>query len=303
MENTFLGVTDALFPQISYQASCACLSNRREFPNVFRTIPSDVYQARTMADLAHRYGWTWVGAVVVNNDYGLLAVQAFRERAQGTGICLAFFETLNRETLAQDVDRAATTVQMSSARVVLVIAWYTDVEALLLELARRNVTGRQFLASEVWSTSSYLLNNPALRNIGNGVLGVAIRSAPIPGLEAHLRQLRPSRHPRDALLRDLWREEFGCNPDSGSSSDSSSLPSCSGTESLEGVQSTFTDTTHLRVTYNAYLAVYAAAHAFHSLLSCSPIENTDMNRSQQCSSDYNISPAKVNISASINLFG
>ena len=107
-------------------------------------------------------------------------------------------------------------------------------EALLLELARRNVTGRQFLASEAWSTSSYLLNNPALRNIGNGVLGVAIRSAPIPGLEAHLRQLRPSRHPRDALLRDLWREEFGCNPDSRSSSDSSSLPSCSGTESLEG---------------------------------------------------------------------
>ncbi|XP_076139230.1 extracellular calcium-sensing receptor-like [Alosa pseudoharengus] len=277
-------------PLISYQASCACLSNRREFPNVFRTIPSDVYQARTMAHLAEHYGWTWVGAVVVNNDYGLLAVQAFRERAQGTGTCLAFFETLNRETLAQDVDRAATTVQMSSARVVLVFAWYTDVEALLLELARRNVTGRQFLASEAWSTSSYLLNNPALRTIGNGVLGVAIRSAPIPGLEAHLRKLHPSQHPGDALLRDLWREEFGCDPDSESGPDS--LPPCSGTESLEGVQSTFTDTTYLRVTYNVYLAVYAAAHAFHSLLLCSPI-HTEMNTSQQCSNDYNISAAEI----------
>lgn len=249
-----------------------------------------------MAHLAEHYGWTWVGAVVVNNDYGLLAVQAFRERAQGTGICLAFFETFNRETLAQDMNRVATTVQMSSARVVLVFAWYTDVEALLLELARRNVTGRQFLASEAWSTSSYMLNNPALRTIGNGVLGVAIRSAPIPGLETHLRQLHPSRHPGDVLLRDLWREEFGCDPDPDSSSDSSSLPPCSGTESLEGVQSTFTDTTYLRVTYNVYLAVYAAAHAFHSLLACSPVESTETeNTSQQCSSDYNIRPAEVKI--------
>ncbi|XP_063061379.1 extracellular calcium-sensing receptor-like [Engraulis encrasicolus] len=281
-------------PVISYQASCACLSNRQEFPNVFRTIPSDVYQARTMAHLAEHYGWTWVGAVVVNNDYGLLAVQAFRERAQGSGICLAFFETFTRETLAQDIQRIATTVQESSARVVLVFAWYTDAGALLLELARRNVTGRQFLASEAWSTSSYLLNNPAMRTIGNGVLGVAIRSAPIPGLENHLRKLHPSFHPRDALLRDLWREEFGCEPFSVSGSDSPPLPLCSGAESLQGVQSTFTDTTHLRVTYNVYLAVYAVAHAFHSLLACGPVEDSAMNRSQQqCSSNYNISAAKL----------
>ncbi|KAL2095668.1 hypothetical protein ACEWY4_007816 [Coilia grayii] len=280
-------------PLISYQASCACLSNRLEFPNVFRTIPSDVYQAWTMAHLAEHYRWTWVGAVVVNNDYGLLAVQAFRERAQGSGICLAFFETFDRETLAQDMERIATTVQTSSARVVLVFAWYTDVGALLLELASRNVTGRQFLASEAWSTSSYLLNDPALRTIASGVLGVAIRSAPIPGLEAHLRKLHPSQHPRDALLRDLWREEFGCEPVSASSPDSLSLPPCSGTESLEGVQSTFTDTAYLRVTYNVYLAVYAAAHAFHSLLECSPVGDSGMNRSQPCSSQYNISAAKL----------
>ena len=65
------------FPQISYLASCPCLSDRTKFPNFFRTIPSDIYQARAMAQLAIRFNWTWVGAVVANTDYGRLAIQVY----------------------------------------------------------------------------------------------------------------------------------------------------------------------------------------------------------------------------------
>ncbi|KAL7879120.1 hypothetical protein AOLI_G00100940 [Acnodon oligacanthus] len=238
-------------PMISYLATCACLSNRHEYPNFFRTIPSDAYQARTMAQMAKRFGWTWVGAVVADNDYGLLAVQVFQEETKGTGICLAFVRTLFRERLAKDVDRAASAVQASSARVILVFAWYVDVEVFLTELVRRNVTDRQFLASEIWSTSGRLLSNPQLYTIAQGTLGVAIRSAPIPGFEKHLRQLHPSRYPQDAFLRVLWERTFGCSPIQSSSSGSQSgPPPCSGTESLEGVQNGVTDVSNLRVTYN-----------------------------------------------------
>nr|XP_029529915.1 extracellular calcium-sensing receptor-like [Oncorhynchus nerka] len=282
-------------PVISYQASCGCLSDRHEFPNFFRTIPSDVYQALTMARLTWLLGWTWVGAIAVDNDYGRLAIQVFEEEIRGTGVCLAFFETLNRANLVSDVERAADTVQASTARVILVFLWYTDMGALLLELGRRNVTDRQFLASEAWSTSGELLRNPALFKVAQGVVGVAIRSAPIPGFEAHLRSLNPSRRPGDVLLKELWETVFGCSPGAAHGHGTSLLPSplpptpsvslphtppptsssphprlasCSGAETLEGIQSPFTDTSQLRITYNVYLAVYAAAHALHSLLSC-----------------------------------
>ncbi|XP_024299053.2 extracellular calcium-sensing receptor-like [Oncorhynchus tshawytscha] len=262
-------------PVISYQASCGCLSDRQEFPNFFRTIPSDVYQALTMARLTWLLGWTWVGAIAVDNDYGRLAIQVFEEEIRGTGVCLAFFETLNRANLVRDVKRAADTVQASTARVILVFLWYTDMGALLLELGRRNVTDRQFLASEAWSTSGQLLRNPALFKVAQGVVGVAIRSAPIPGFEAHLRSLNPSRRPGDVLLKELWETVFG------------------GAETLEGIQSPFTDTSQLRITYNVYLAVYAAAHALHSLLSCPQRHSPTWGSSFTCSLPYNISPAEL----------
>uniref|UniRef100_A0A3Q3F455 Olfactory receptor C family, r1 n=1 Tax=Labrus bergylta TaxID=56723 RepID=A0A3Q3F455_9LABR len=272
-------------PVISYLSSCPCLSDRLKYPNFFRTIPSDVYQAWAMAQLAIRFHWTWIGAVVSNNDYGQL------KEIFGKGVCLEFIETLKTETIVTDAKRAALTIQASTARVILIFCWYTEVKKLLLELAKRNVTDRQFLASEAWSTSDDLLQDQTISKVTNGVLGVAIRSSTIPGFENYLRSLHPIRRPNDVFLREFWQKEFGCSPlssyfsssliprsdyltnVSASSTDNVppqkiSPPLCSGTESLENVENHFTDTSQLRVAYNVYLAVYAAAHALHSLLSC-----------------------------------
>lgn len=70
-------IVSVLFLQISYLASSPSLSDRSQFPNFFRTIPSDIYQARAMAQLAIRFQWTWIGAVLENSDYGRLAVQVY----------------------------------------------------------------------------------------------------------------------------------------------------------------------------------------------------------------------------------
>ncbi|XP_073342381.1 extracellular calcium-sensing receptor-like [Pagrus major] len=262
-------------PVISYLSSCPCLSDRRQFPNFFRTIPSDIYQARAIAQLAIRFNWTWIGAVVANNDYGHVAVKVFQEETQGKGVCLAFVETLQRENIVSDARRAAVRIQASTARVILVFSWYTDVRELFLQLAKINVTDRQFLASEAWSTSGNLLQNLVTSEVASGVLGVAIGSSPIPGFANYLRSLHPIHRPDDEFLKEFWENEFG------------------GTESLEGVQHPFTDTSQLRVTYNVYLAVYAAAHALHSLLSCPNRDSPPGKNSSTCSSPKHIKPREL----------
>ncbi|KAM8769825.1 extracellular calcium-sensing receptor-like [Acanthopagrus schlegelii] len=289
-------------PVISYLASCPCLSDRTKFPNFFRTIPSDIYQARAMAQLAIRFNWTWVGAVVANTDYGRLAIQVFQEEIQGKGVCLEFIETLRRETILNDARRAALKIKASTA----------------------TVTDRQFLASEAWSTSDDLLQDPYISKMAGGVLGVAIRSSTIPGFEKYLRSLHPSHRPDDEFFREFWQKEFGCTPGAEQSRSTQSsyfssqlktwsdhpsnvltsssairsvqrtfLPACSGTESLEGVQHPFTDTSQLRVAYNVYLAVYAAAHALHSLLSCPNRDSPPGNNSSTCSSPKHIKPREL----------
>ncbi|KAK9520991.1 hypothetical protein VZT92_020840 [Zoarces viviparus] len=291
-------------PLISYLASCPCLSDRLNFPNVFRTIPSDIYQAQAMARMAIRFRWTWIGAVIVNKDYGHLAIQAFQEETRGKGVCFEFIETVLKETIVSDASRVALTIQASTARVILVFCWYTEIKEVFLELAKINVTDRQFLASEAWSTSDDLLQDLDISKVASGVVGVAIRSSTIPGFENYLRSLHPMRRPDDTFLREFWEKEFGCRlgvtqshaaslfPAKGSSQ-KASLPLCSGTESLEGLKNPFADISQLRVAYNVYLAVYAAAHALHSLLSCPDRESSSENNSSTCSSPKHIKPKEL----------
>ncbi|XP_008307801.3 olfactory receptor CR1 [Cynoglossus semilaevis] len=310
-------------PVISYMASCPCLSDRTKFPFFFRTMPSDIFQARALAQLVLQFRWTWVGVVLPNSDYGHLMVQAFKEELIGKGVCLAFTEVISRQTISSDAPRVALKIRDSTARVVLILCWYTDVHKLFLELKNINlttcqcsslcpvdllylqVTDRQFLASEAWSTSQALLQDPDISSVAQGVLGVAIRSSPIPGFEKYLRSLHPITRPNDAFLREFWKQEFGCSiaaaPSTSSPSSPSEsldqnvpLPSCSGNESLQGRQHPFTDTSQLRGSYNVYLAVYAAAHALHSLLSC-PGGDDDITsfRNSTCSSPKHIQPEQL----------
>ncbi|XP_070399926.1 extracellular calcium-sensing receptor-like [Nothobranchius furzeri] len=275
------------FPLLSYTASCPCLSDRLQYPNFFRTMASDIYQARAMVQLAIKFNWTWVGAVITNTDYGLVALKKFEEGIRGTGVCLAFVETLLTENIATDARRAALTIQASTAKVILVISWYADMLEVFLQLEKLNVTDRQFLASEAWSTSSDLVQNPVSRKVASGVLGVAIRSSPIPGFKSYILNLNPSLRPADMYLNEFWGNEFGCSPGTLSGS----LPPCNGTKTLAGVHNLFTDTSNPRVTYNVYLAVYAAAHALHSLLSC-PDANSPPEK-VSCSIPKQISPSEL----------
>ncbi|XP_033833297.1 extracellular calcium-sensing receptor-like [Periophthalmus magnuspinnatus] len=286
--STSIALSSVLRPlSISYFATCPCLSDRQQYPNFFRSIPSDIYQARALAQLAIRFQWTWIGAVVSNTDYGLGAVKIFQEETVGS-VCLAFVRTLRRENIISDAREAALTIKASAAKVIVIFTWYTDVRELFVQLNRINVTDRQYLASEAWSTSGDLLQHPASSRVARGVFGVAIRSSNIEGFENYIKSLHPSQCPENEFLREYWEMVFGCTP---LSSSSSPLPPCNGTESLYGVQNHFTDMSQLRVTYNVYLAVYAAAHALHSLLSC---PNTEASAAtSNCSSPQNVTPAQL----------
>lgn len=77
------------------------------------------------------------------------------------------------------------------------------------QLANRNVTGIQWVASEAWVTAS-LLTSPSFQPLLEGTLGFSFPGVHIPGLAEFLLNIRPDGKPGMELIKVFWEEQFGC---------------------------------------------------------------------------------------------
>ncbi|KAK3548755.1 hypothetical protein QTP70_020328 [Hemibagrus guttatus] len=84
-----------------------------------RTVPSDYYQSKALAQLVKHFGWTWVGALCSDNDYGNNGISAFISTAKEEGICIeyskAFIKTDSREKILNMVEM----IKASTSKVII----------------------------------------------------------------------------------------------------------------------------------------------------------------------------------------
>uniref|UniRef100_A0A4W5LU04 G-protein coupled receptors family 3 profile domain-containing protein n=1 Tax=Hucho hucho TaxID=62062 RepID=A0A4W5LU04_9TELE len=258
--------------QVSYFSSCACLSNKAEFPAFLRTMPSDFFQVDALVQLVQHFSWKWVGVVAGDDAYGRGGAQIFSEEVQKLGACVALLEIIPKNHAEGAMASIVARIRSSAAGVVLVFALEQDAGALFDEALRQGLTGVQWLASEAWSTASVLSTPPRFLPILQGSMGFAIRRAVhIPGLQEFLLRLHPSSPDasKDPFLRPFWEEVFGCSLQGDGGGDSQrGKPLCSGSEDLGSVRNIYSDVSQLRISYNVYKAVYAIAHTLHAMRSC-----------------------------------
>uniref|UniRef100_A0A4W6C9W0 Olfactory receptor C family, u1 n=1 Tax=Lates calcarifer TaxID=8187 RepID=A0A4W6C9W0_LATCA len=238
-------------PLVSYFATCTCLTDKHTYPSFLRTVPSDLFQVKGLVQLVTFLGWLWVGTIGTTDDYSHYGIQAFSSQFRQQGGCVAFHLTIPKSPTAAEIQEMADRLQSSTTQVVVVFATEGQLLDLLLELAQRNVTGIQWVASEAWVTAS-LLTSPRFHSLLEGTLGFAFPGVRIPGME---------------FVNMFWEELFGY-----SQNNSGSLPVCTGSEDLSNTESSYTDVSQARISYNVYKAVYAIAHALHTLLNCDSAE-------------------------------
>ncbi|XP_028428881.1 extracellular calcium-sensing receptor-like [Perca flavescens] len=260
-------------PLVSYFASCSCLSNQRDFPTFMRTMPSDTFQIRALAQLVRYFGWTWVGIIGVESDYARFAIQLFLQESVQYDVCAAYTHFYPVVLSQQALDELLDVIQMASSKVIINFCSESEMNGILREIRRQNITGLQWIASEAWSTAKSLWEE--FGDLLTGTLGFAIQRADvIPGLKQHLTSLRPSSIHKSAFLAEFWEEMFNCRLNGSVNSHSHGgdnyldrLP-CKGTEDLNDVYSAYSDVTQLRVSYNVYKAVYLVAHALQDMSNC-----------------------------------
>uniref|UniRef100_A0A8C7QIR4 Vomeronasal 2, receptor 1 n=1 Tax=Oncorhynchus mykiss TaxID=8022 RepID=A0A8C7QIR4_ONCMY len=280
------------FPQVSYSSSCSVLDSKFQFPTFLRTIPNDVYQSEAMARLVLHFGWTWVGTIAADDDYGKYGIKAFKEQVEEAGVCISFSETLPKVSSPEDIQRIVETVVESTAKIIVVFSSDVDLSPLIQELIQHNVTNRTWIASEAWVTSA-LINQPGVSSLLGGTLGFGLKRAEIPGLQRHLLNIDPYSNP---LTEEFWETAFNCTLDygralrlaktavGGNTSLSRAVRGvpeglCSGQESLGKLNNTYSDVTQLRITYSVYKAVYTVAHALHNMEICEPGQGPFNNNS------------------------
>uniref|UniRef100_A0A672GUM7 Extracellular calcium-sensing receptor-like n=1 Tax=Salarias fasciatus TaxID=181472 RepID=A0A672GUM7_SALFA len=240
-------------PMISHFATCACLSDKTKYPSFLRTIPSDYYQSRALAHLVKHFGWTWVGAIRTNDDYGNNGMATFTETAQQLGVCLEYSVPFYRTDSEDRIQKIIEVIKASTSKVIVAFMSHLDMDVLIHALSQYNLTGYQWVGSEGWILDS---QTAALDryHILDGAIGLSIPKAHVTGL-------------KDKLFTEFWETLFNCRFKKSESSAGADRE-CTGHEDLTGVQNSFTDMSLMPIFNNVYKGVYAVAHALHKILSC-----------------------------------
>ena len=236
-------------------------------------MPSDYYQSRALAQLVKHFGWTWVGAVRTNDDYGNNGMATFTETAQQLGICLEYSVSVFRTDPSEKIRKVIEIIKASTSKVIVAFLSHKDMDVLIHELSYHNLTGYQWVGSESWIFDSQIAAVDK-NHILDGAIGLSIPKAHVSGLREFMFNVKPLILSNNDLFTEFWEALFSCKFKQSKSTDIQR--DCTGHEDLAGVQNSFTDMSLMPIFNNVYKAVYAVAHALHGILSCNKTCNNNV---------------------------
>uniref|UniRef100_A0A3B3IEZ8 G-protein coupled receptors family 3 profile domain-containing protein n=1 Tax=Oryzias latipes TaxID=8090 RepID=A0A3B3IEZ8_ORYLA len=234
---------------IVHIATCACLSDKQQYPNFFRTVPSDAFQSVALAKLVKHFGWTWIGAICSDSDYGNNGMASFLQAAHKEGICVEFSESFHR-TQPHKIQKVADFIRRSTAKVIVAFTATGEMKVLLEELAAKPSPSRQWIGSESWITDTNL---------------------------DFLLDLSLSEVAASPVLTEFWEETFKCRLKKGEFFLEQRFLSLR-FEDLQKVPNAFIPSSPLRITTLVYKAVYAIAHAIHSVVCVKKNETAECDK-------------------------
>uniref|UniRef100_A0A8C5B8Y5 G-protein coupled receptors family 3 profile domain-containing protein n=1 Tax=Gadus morhua TaxID=8049 RepID=A0A8C5B8Y5_GADMO len=254
---SFLNIQNLyIFLYVSHFATCACLSNKVRYPSFLRTIPSDYYQSRALAQMVKHFGWTWVGAIRSNDDYGNNGMAIFIDTATELGICLEYSLPFIRTDPPEQKQKIIETIKGSTSKVIIAFVNHMDMDVLIEEFAHHNLTGYQWVGTESWISDSQ--NAQAKGHyILDGSIGLAIRKAHVTGLREFILDVKPLNSSGNKLFIEFWEKTF-----------EKTLKQCTGYEDLTQIKNSFHDMSLMPIFNNVYKAVYAVAHTLHTIIGC-----------------------------------
>ncbi|XP_043932167.1 extracellular calcium-sensing receptor-like [Protopterus annectens] len=283
------------FPQISYGSMTSLLSDKSVFPSFMRTVPNDAFHALGIAQLFIHFGWTWVGILASDNDYGIPGSQALKKEIIKDGGCIAFTEMVTKDKVK--IPSIINVIQQTTANVIVLYSSAENILPLLEALSSQSITGKVWIIPAAWQVSPQVLNLKILKTF-NGSIGFSLHKGKIPGLMDFLYSIHPSFFPSDIFMTMFWEEAFDCKwPVAGKNLTAANLlpsakkPLCTGHENLHSLDVSLYDVYNFTYVFSTYNAVYTVAHSLYNILSCK--DGQGPFRNGQCVDLHHFQPWKA----------
>ncbi|XP_066430645.1 vomeronasal type-2 receptor 26-like [Eleutherodactylus coqui] len=216
------------YTQISYGATDPRLSDRAQYPYLFRTAHSDLVYFSAVLQLLKRFLWNWVGIITSDDDSGDRESQALSSFLNSHGICIEFILTFlphnsNKKELGnrskQDTTKKSPEIiSRSSSNIILVCGTVSLLIANVLKLPDNVLNTKTFILPPSWFTNYLILEKSSIAL--NCCLGFLHDMEPgIPynnskelmmnpydtgDMKQFIKNIHPSKYPDDMLLEEIW---------------------------------------------------------------------------------------------------
>ena len=265
----FLRVFD--IPQVSYGSTASVLSDKSIYSHFFRTIPPDTQQAKAIASICEKLGWTYVITVNSEGLYGEKGMEDFRAATEGQ-ICIAQRLTLKAFPSQQEYDELVMSLDKEDkARAVVTFIDIRDARMILEALQRNNITKTFYwIGSDGWGNNLNAVRN--FERFAEGAITLTQLDMPVKGFEEYFKNLNvyDSSNSNNSWLKEFWKSHFQCNLQGSLQFNKN----CSGKERLAS------DQFPLAPVQTVVNAVYAMAHALHNYVNDRCDDGSDCRRLQ-----------------------
>ena len=188
---------------ISPAATSDDLSDRFKYPNFYRMVPPDSFQAKVMIDLLAHFNWSYISVVHAENSYGYGGLTFMRQHAKIKGVCIAKGFPLADDFTEADYEQTIIDLQrIEKSTVVPVFAYDSQMRKLLWAASRLKVTTFTWILSE----AAYARTVSGVEDIMQGSFLVDWYIPIDETIRRYIETTPLNTYPSSNFLPEVWRQ-------------------------------------------------------------------------------------------------
>ncbi|KAK3585856.1 hypothetical protein CHS0354_038385 [Potamilus streckersoni] len=207
--------TELGIPMISYAASISKLDDRRHYPYFMRTVPSETLQVDTLVKLLKSFGFTHVGALYYDTQYGRDGIFDFKTSAEIDGICVEEPLMVSKDDNDDDIENVLRRLYQTNSRVVVYFG-ISDITIRILNVLEKSFSNNKplvFFASETWGTNKILIERRSANFAKGSIVLATYTRKHVDGstFRQYLLTFNSTSTSENMWLPRFWEDVYNCD--------------------------------------------------------------------------------------------